>query len=57
MCMYFLLYRECPFAVEAAQGLLSLNVRGAEVISLMVSGDVRVPNLEWLMLFSISFCK
>lgn len=43
--------KECPFAVEAALGLLSLNVRGAEVISLMLNGNVSVPNLDWLPLW------
>lgn len=43
--------KECPFAVEAAQGLLSLGVKGAEVISLMLSGSISVANIDWLSLW------
>ncbi|XP_024892385.1 anaphase-promoting complex subunit 7 [Temnothorax curvispinosus] len=37
--------KECPLALEAAEGLLSLGVNGVEVNSLTISGSM---NLEWL---------
>lgn len=40
--------KECPLALDAAQGLLSLGVKGAEVASLMLSGTANIPNSEWL---------
>uniref|UniRef100_T1J2T0 Anaphase-promoting complex subunit 7 n=1 Tax=Strigamia maritima TaxID=126957 RepID=T1J2T0_STRMM len=40
--------KECPLALEAAQGLLSLGVKGAEVASLMLSATSTIPNSEWL---------
>lgn len=38
--------KECPLALEAAEGLLSLGVKGTEVNSLIVSSGSM--NLEWL---------
>ncbi|XP_070158690.1 anaphase-promoting complex subunit 7 isoform X2 [Polyergus mexicanus] len=40
--------RECPLALEAAEGLLSLGVKGVEVNSLIVSSVSNSMNLEWL---------
>ncbi|XP_042903063.1 anaphase-promoting complex subunit 7 [Parasteatoda tepidariorum] len=40
--------KECPFAIEAALGLLSLGGKGAEVVSLMLSGSVSAANIDWL---------
>ncbi|XP_075231419.1 anaphase-promoting complex subunit 7-like [Lycorma delicatula] len=38
--------RECPMALEAAEGLLSLGVSGAEVNGLIL--DANVAGMEWL---------
>lgn len=40
--------RECPLALEAAEGLLSLGVKGVEVNSLIVNSLSGSMNLEWL---------
>ncbi|XP_011176287.1 anaphase-promoting complex subunit 7 [Solenopsis invicta] len=40
--------KECPLALEAAEGLLSLGVKGVEVNSLIVSSISNSMNLEWL---------
>ncbi|XP_012288203.1 anaphase-promoting complex subunit 7 [Orussus abietinus] len=40
--------RECPLALEAAEGLLSLGVKGVEVNSLVVGCASNLPNLDWL---------
>ncbi|CAG5075583.1 Similar to ANAPC7: Anaphase-promoting complex subunit 7 (Homo sapiens) [Cotesia congregata] len=40
--------RECPLALEAAEGLLSLGVKGIEVNSLIVGSTAITPNLDWL---------
>lgn len=40
--------RECPLALEAAEGLLSLGVKGIEVNSLIVGSTSITPNLDWL---------
>ncbi|CAK9830696.1 Anaphase-promoting complex subunit 7 [Anthophora retusa] len=40
--------RECPLALEAAEGLLSLGVKGIEVNSLIVSCASSLSNLDWL---------
>lgn len=40
--------RECPLALEAAEGLLSLGVKGVEVNSLIVNSTSASMNLEWL---------
>ncbi|XP_075238408.1 uncharacterized protein LOC142334333 [Lycorma delicatula] len=39
--------RECPMALEAAEGLLSLGVSGAEVNGLIL--DANVAGMEWFM--------
>ncbi|XP_035217809.1 anaphase-promoting complex subunit 7-like isoform X2 [Stegodyphus dumicola] len=39
--------KECPFAVEASQGLLSLGIKLTEVTTLMVNGSVNVNNIDW----------
>ena len=39
--------RECPLAMEAAQALLQMGVKGTEVACLMVNGTSNVPNMEW----------
>lgn len=44
---HFTFLRECPFALEASEGLLSLGVKGAEVASLMLSGSISVANIDW----------
>ncbi|XP_076029628.1 anaphase-promoting complex subunit 7 [Oratosquilla oratoria] len=43
--------RECPLALEAVQGLLSLGVRGAEVASLMINVSNNTMCTEWLSLW------
>lgn len=40
--------RECPFALEAAEGLLGLGVKGVEVHSLLVGNAANLPILDWL---------
>ncbi|KAG7188915.1 hypothetical protein KM043_008516 [Ampulex compressa] len=40
--------RECPLALEAAEGLLSLGVKGVEVNSLIVACASNLSNLDWL---------
>nr|XP_012147821.1 PREDICTED: anaphase-promoting complex subunit 7 isoform X3 [Megachile rotundata] len=40
--------RECPLALEAAEGLLSLGIKGIEVNSLIVGCASSLSNLEWL---------
>lgn len=40
--------RECPLALEAAEGLLSLGVKGIEVNSLIVGCSSTLSNLDWL---------
>ncbi len=39
--------RECPLSLEAAQGLLSLGVKGAEVASFMMSTHAQLAGFEW----------
>ena len=40
--------RECPLALEAAEGLLALGVKGIEVNSLIVGCTANLPNSDWL---------
>lgn len=40
--------RECPLALEAAEGLLALGVKGIEVNSLIVGCSSNLLNLDWL---------
>ncbi|KAJ9580300.1 hypothetical protein L9F63_004040, partial [Diploptera punctata] len=40
--------RECPLALEAAEGLLSLGVKGIEVNALVSEGMSSFGNMEWL---------
>ncbi|XP_033099544.1 anaphase-promoting complex subunit 7-like [Anneissia japonica] len=40
--------RQCPLALEAAQGLLGLGVKGAEVESLTINSLHSNQNLDWL---------
>lgn len=40
--------RECPLALEAAEGLLALGVKGIEVNSLIVGFTANLPNSDWL---------
>lgn len=40
--------RETPLALEAAEGLLSLGVKGIEVNSLIVGSTANLPSLDWL---------
>ncbi len=51
-CSIYLLkyniYRECPVSLVAAQGLLALGVKGAEVASFMMSANSSLTNLDWL---------
>lgn len=39
--------KECPLALEAAKGLLSLGVKGAEVSSLMLNSSSNISSLDW----------
>ncbi|XP_071448607.1 anaphase-promoting complex subunit 7, partial [Hetaerina americana] len=43
--------RECPLAMEAVEGLLSLGVKGAEVGSFMLDGTSTLPNMDWLTMW------
>ncbi|CAN0388011.1 unnamed protein product [Lampetra planeri] len=43
--------RQCPLALEAILGLLSLSVKGAEVASLTVNTLQAMPLLEWLSMW------
>ncbi|XP_036209356.1 anaphase-promoting complex subunit 7 isoform X3 [Myotis myotis] len=40
--------RQCPLALDAILGLLSLSVKGAEVASMTMNVIQTVPNLDWL---------
>ncbi|KAF3850645.1 hypothetical protein F7725_012416 [Dissostichus mawsoni] len=40
--------RQCPLALDAIIGLLSLSVKGAEVASMTMDVIQSIPNLEWL---------
>ncbi|KAG2471293.1 APC7 protein, partial [Polypterus senegalus] len=40
--------RQCPLALDAAIGLLSLSVKGAEVASMTMDVMQSIPNLDWL---------
>lgn len=40
--------RECPLALEAAEGLLSLGVKGIEVNSIIMSCNLNLQNFDWL---------
>ncbi|XP_067010812.1 anaphase-promoting complex subunit 7 [Anabrus simplex] len=40
--------RECPLALEAAEGLLSLGVKGVEVNSLILEGATCISQMDWL---------
>ncbi|KPP69091.1 anaphase-promoting complex subunit 7-like [Scleropages formosus] len=40
--------RQCPLALDAIIGLLSLSVKGAEVASMTMDVMQSVPNLDWL---------
>ncbi|ELT97952.1 hypothetical protein CAPTEDRAFT_184536 [Capitella teleta] len=40
--------RECPLSLAAAQGLLALGIKGAEVESLIKNGLPCATNMEWL---------
>lgn len=40
--------RECPLALEAAEGLLSLGIKGIEVNSIIMSCNLNLQNLDWL---------
>lgn len=40
--------RECPLALEAVEGLLSLGVKGVEVNSLILGCTSSLPNVDWL---------
>uniref|UniRef100_UPI00398E6540 anaphase-promoting complex subunit 7 isoform X1 n=2 Tax=Squalomorphii TaxID=118040 RepID=UPI00398E6540 len=40
--------RQCPLALDAILGLLSLSVKGAEVASLTMNVIQSIPNLDWL---------
>ncbi len=48
--IYSAIFRECPMSLEAAQGLLSLGIKGAEVATLMMNGLTTATNTEWLVL-------
>lgn len=43
-----LIFKECPLAIEAAEGLLSLGVKGTEVNAMMLE-MVGINGLEWLV--------
>ncbi|KFW92440.1 Anaphase-promoting complex subunit 7, partial [Phalacrocorax carbo] len=40
--------RQCPLALDAILGLLSLSVKGAEVASMTINIIQSIPNLDWL---------
>ncbi|KAB0404737.1 hypothetical protein E2I00_006911, partial [Balaenoptera physalus] len=40
--------RQCPLALDAILGLLSLSVKGAEVASMTMNVIQTLPNLDWL---------
>uniref|UniRef100_A0A8C6UYS7 Anaphase promoting complex subunit 7 n=2 Tax=Neogobius melanostomus TaxID=47308 RepID=A0A8C6UYS7_9GOBI len=40
--------RQCPLALDAIIGLLSLSVKGAEVASMTMDVIQTIPNLDWL---------
>ncbi|PKU33148.1 anaphase-promoting complex subunit 7 [Limosa lapponica baueri] len=40
--------RQCPLALDAILGLLSLSVKGAEVASMTINVIQSIPNLDWL---------
>ncbi|XP_066545739.1 anaphase-promoting complex subunit 7 isoform X1 [Amia ocellicauda] len=40
--------RQCPLALDAIIGLLSLSVKGAEVASMTMDVIQSIPNLDWL---------
>ncbi|TNN77606.1 Anaphase-promoting complex subunit 7 [Liparis tanakae] len=40
--------RQCPVALDAIIGLLSLSVKGAEVASMTMDVIQSIPNLDWL---------
>ncbi|RXM98354.1 Anaphase-promoting complex subunit 7 [Acipenser ruthenus] len=40
--------RQCPLALDAIIGLLSLSVKGAEVASMAMDVIQSIPNLDWL---------
>ncbi|XP_044738305.1 anaphase-promoting complex subunit 7 [Chrysoperla carnea] len=41
--------RECPLALEAVEGLLSLNERGVEVNTLILDAITKIGNMDWLI--------
>ena len=45
--MIFFFSQECPLALEAAEGLLSLGVKGMEVNALVFEGLSGFGNLDW----------
>lgn len=45
MCQIFV--QECPLALEAAEGLLSLGVKGIEVNALVLEGASNFGNMDW----------
>ncbi|KAJ8311986.1 hypothetical protein KUTeg_009359 [Tegillarca granosa] len=44
-------YRECPFALEAMQGLLGLGVKGVDVAALVMNGLPHGISCEWLSMW------
>lgn len=40
--------RESPLALEAAEGLLALGVKGIEVNSIMMNCNINLQNFDWL---------
>ena len=47
LSMIFFFSQECPLALEAAEGLLSLGVKGMEVNALVFEGLSGFGNLDW----------
>ncbi|CDQ67110.1 unnamed protein product [Oncorhynchus mykiss] len=47
--------RQCPLALDAIIGLLSLSVKGAEVASMTIDVIQSLPNLEWLSVWIKSY--
>uniref|UniRef100_H3D1K6 Anaphase promoting complex subunit 7 n=1 Tax=Tetraodon nigroviridis TaxID=99883 RepID=H3D1K6_TETNG len=43
--------RQCPLALDAIIGLLSLSVKGAEVASMTMDVIQSIPNLDWLSIW------
>ncbi|KAG1673487.1 Anaphase-promoting complex subunit 7 [Nymphon striatum] len=48
--------KECPLALEAARGLLSLGVKGAEVSSMVLNGS-SISSIDWVPLWIKAYAQ